>query len=46
MVLLTVAYPGQTARLDMLSDMDSYVGQGDDGQLLSGQKLLNMLCKQ
>mgnify|MGYP006281728091 CR=1 FL=1 len=38
----TVAYPGQTARLDMLAEIDSYMGQGDDGQLLSEQELLNM----
>jgi hypothetical protein len=38
----SVAYPGQTARLDMLAEIDSYVGQGDDGEILSEQQFLNM----
>ncbi|MDZ7695201.1 MAG: DUF4856 domain-containing protein [Balneolaceae bacterium] len=38
----TVAYPGQTDRLNMLAEMDAYMGQGDDGELLSEQDLLDM----
>lgn len=38
----SVAYPGQTARLKMLSEIDSYVGKGNNGELLSEQQLLNM----
>jgi hypothetical protein len=38
----TVAYPGQTARLDMLTEITAYIKQGNSGQLLSEQQLLNM----
>ncbi len=38
----SVAYPGQTDRLKMLGEIDSYMGQGDDGELLSEQTLLDM----
>lgn len=38
----TVAYPGQTDRLNMLDEMDDYLGRGDDGELLSEQALLDM----
>ncbi|MDZ7773600.1 MAG: DUF4856 domain-containing protein [Balneolaceae bacterium] len=38
----SVAYPGQTDRLNMLGEMDAYLGRGDDGQTLSEQVLLDM----
>ena len=38
----SVAYPGQTARLDMLAEIDSYIGQADDGEIVSKQQFLNM----
>lgn len=38
----SVAYPGQTDRLNMLEEIDAYLGQGDDGQTLSEQVLLDM----
>ncbi|NGP89261.1 DUF4856 domain-containing protein [Fodinibius halophilus] len=38
----SVAYPGQTDRLKMLDEIDSYVGKGDKGEELSEQALLDM----
>ena len=38
----SVAYPGQTARLNMLAEIDSYIGQADDGEVVSEQQFLNM----
>lgn len=38
----TVNYQGQTDRLNMLSEMKSYLVTGDKGQALSLQKLLDM----
>lgn len=38
----SVAYPGQTDRLKMLGEIDSYVGQGNSGELLSEQAMLDM----
>lgn len=38
----TVNYQGQTDRLNMLSEMKSYLVSGDNGQALSAQKLLDM----
>ncbi|WP_235941036.1 DUF4856 domain-containing protein [Cyclobacterium roseum] len=38
----TVSYQGQTDRLNMLSEMKSYLVSGDRGEALSFQKLLDM----
>lgn len=38
----SVAYPGQTDRLMMLSEIDGYMGRGDNGEELSEQALLDM----
>lgn len=38
----TVSYSGQTDRLNMLGEMDAYMGRGDDGEVLSEQILLDM----
>lgn len=38
----TVAYPGQTDRLNMVAEMKAYVGQANQGTLISEQDLLDM----
>ncbi|GIV59856.1 MAG: hypothetical protein KatS3mg043_0945 [Rhodothermaceae bacterium] len=38
----TVSFPGQTDRLNMLQEMKAYLTQGDRGELLSEQALLDM----
>ncbi len=38
----TVAYPGQTDRLNMLEEIDAYLAQGDAGEMLSEQDLIDM----
>ncbi len=38
----TVAYPGQVDRLDMVSEMASYIGQGDAGEAITEQALVDM----
>lgn len=40
----TVSYTGQTARLDMVSEMKSYLGRADAGEQISEQALLNMFA--
>ena len=38
----TVAYPGQTDRLNMVAEMKAYVGQANQGDLISEQDLIDM----
>ena len=38
----SVAFPGQNDRLAMVEEMDSYLGNGDAGELLSEQDLIDM----
>ena len=38
----TVSYSGQTDRLDMVAEMKDYLKQGDQGEALSAQVLLDM----
>lgn len=38
----TVAYPGQTDRLNMVAEMKAYVSKGNNGELLSEQDMLDM----
>lgn len=38
----TVAYPGQTDRLDMVDEMATYLAKGHNGEVLSEQDLLDM----
>ena len=40
----TVAYPGQTDRLDQLAEIKAYLRRGDAGELLSEQALLDMFA--
>lgn len=38
----SVAYPGQTDRLNMVAEMKAYVGQANSGSVLSEQDLIDM----
>lgn len=38
----TVAYPGQTDRLDMVEEMKAYIATANDGKVISEQALLDM----
>lgn len=38
----SVAYPGQTDRLNMVKEMKAYVAKGNNGELLSQQDLIDM----
>lgn len=38
----TVAYPGQTDRLNMVAEMKAYISKGNNGELLSEQDLIAM----
>lgn len=38
----TVAYPGQTDRLNMVEEMKAYVGKANSGKIISEQTLLEM----
>ncbi|MBV6646032.1 MAG: DUF4856 domain-containing protein [Cyclobacteriaceae bacterium] len=42
----TVSFTGQTNRLDMLSEIKAYVQNGDQGQLVEEQTLLNMFANE
>jgi hypothetical protein len=42
----SVSYSGQTARLDMLAEMKSYLGNGNNGEEISSQTLLDMFANE
>lgn len=42
----TVSYSGQTNRLDMLSEMKSYIGNAHSGEAIDDQVLLNMYANE